>query len=217
MAGTSPAMTPNNLSIFLIAGEESGDRLGASLMAAIEELAPCPVTFAGIGGSAMAERGLHSLFPLDELAVNGFSAIPARLPLILRRIRGAAHSDRRLCVAHRLGLAARPRRRHAALRGSRAGAAAVRAGSAPSAWRAALHVRRSSACGGPDDAAAVTAGSRTPHGRTAPAAGAARQPRRRDRAPPCGVRGRGRPCRQAPRLDRGGAADRAALVGARPP
>src|SRR5258708_38255000 len=76
--------------IFLIAGEESGDRLGASLMGAIEDRAPCPVTLAGVGGSAMAERGLNSLFPLDELAVNGFSAIPARLPLILRRIREAA-------------------------------------------------------------------------------------------------------------------------------
>jgi lipid-A-disaccharide synthase len=78
------------MSIFLIAGEESGDRLGASLMAAIEALASGPVAFSGIGGSAMAERGLHSLFPLDELAVNGFSAIPARLPLILRRIRETA-------------------------------------------------------------------------------------------------------------------------------
>src|SRR5215471_1607766 len=78
------------LNIFLIAGEESGDQLGAPLMAAIEDLASCPVTFCGIGGSAMAERGLRSLFPLDELAVNGFSAIPARLPLILRRIREAA-------------------------------------------------------------------------------------------------------------------------------
>jgi lipid-A-disaccharide synthase len=76
--------------IFLIAGEESGDRLGASLMTAIAALAPGPVTFAGIGGRAMAERGLKSLFPIDELAVNGFSAIPARLPLILRRIRAAA-------------------------------------------------------------------------------------------------------------------------------
>ncbi len=76
--------------IFLIAGEESGDRLGASLMAAIETLAPSPVRFAGIGGRAMTERGLKSLFPLDDLAVNGFSAIPARLPLILRRIREAA-------------------------------------------------------------------------------------------------------------------------------
>src|SRR5712692_9019277 len=80
----------SGLSIFLIAGEESGDRLGAALMATIEDLASCPVTFSGVGGSAMAARGLRSLFPLDELAVNGFSAIPARLPLILRRIREAA-------------------------------------------------------------------------------------------------------------------------------
>jgi len=62
--------------IFLIAGEESGDRLGASLMAAIEGLAPCLVTFAGVGGSAMAERGLHSLFPLDELAAAVASFTP---------------------------------------------------------------------------------------------------------------------------------------------
>jgi lipid-A-disaccharide synthase len=81
---------PSGMNIFLIAGEESGDRLGASLMAAIEALAPGPVTFSGVGGSAMAERGLRSLFPLDELAINGFSAIPARLPRILRRIREAA-------------------------------------------------------------------------------------------------------------------------------
>ncbi len=45
------------MSIFLIAGEESGDRLGASLMAAIEDLAPCPVTFAGVGGSSSAAAG----------------------------------------------------------------------------------------------------------------------------------------------------------------
>jgi lipid-A-disaccharide synthase len=95
MAASGDAIAGNTehrsgMSIFLIAGEESGDRLGASLMGAIQDLAPCPVTFAGVGGSAMAERGLKSLFPLDELAVNGFSAIPARLPLILRRIREAA-------------------------------------------------------------------------------------------------------------------------------
>src|SRR4029077_16581806 len=81
---------PSGISIFLIAGEESGDHLGASLMAAIQALAPGPVTFSGVGGGAMAERGLHSLFPLDDLAINGFSAIPARLPRILRRIREAA-------------------------------------------------------------------------------------------------------------------------------
>ncbi len=80
------------LTIFMIAGEESGDRLGAALMAAIEaKMDGEPrVQFAGVGGHAMASRGLVSLFPLEDIAVNGFTAIPARLPLILRRIRAAA-------------------------------------------------------------------------------------------------------------------------------
>jgi lipid-A-disaccharide synthase len=78
------------LKIFIAAGEESGDRLGAALMAAIAAYAQGPVAFAGIGGAAMTERGLASLFPIDELAINGFVAVPARLPLIFRRIRETA-------------------------------------------------------------------------------------------------------------------------------
>ncbi|HMA73789.1 MAG TPA: lipid-A-disaccharide synthase [Xanthobacteraceae bacterium] len=81
---------PSGMRIFLIASEQSGDRLGAALMDALQALAPAPVIFSGVGGGAMAERGLRTLFPIDELAINGFSAIPARLPLILRRIREAA-------------------------------------------------------------------------------------------------------------------------------
>jgi lipid-A-disaccharide synthase len=76
--------------IFIIAGEESGDRLGAALMTAIAAQLGGSVEFAGVGGGAMAERGVVSLFPLAEIAVNGFAAIPARLPRILRRIREAA-------------------------------------------------------------------------------------------------------------------------------
>ena len=79
-AGAAP------LKLFLIAGEASGDHLGAALMAAVRAQAPS-ACFAGIGGRAMAELGLASLFPLEELAINGFAAIPGRLPLILRRIR----------------------------------------------------------------------------------------------------------------------------------
>jgi lipid-A-disaccharide synthase len=48
------------------------------------------VRFQGIGGDEMAAAGLESLFPIDELAIMGFSAIPAKLPLILSRIREAA-------------------------------------------------------------------------------------------------------------------------------
>jgi lipid-A-disaccharide synthase len=86
MTGSAPAP----LRLFVIAGEESGDRLGGALMAAVKVLAPGPVAFRGIGGRAMAQQGLDSLFPIDDIAVNGFSAIPARLTQILRRIREAA-------------------------------------------------------------------------------------------------------------------------------
>ena len=76
--------------IFLIASEESGDRLGAPLIAAIRHRAQGQVHFSSIGGAHMAAEGVQSLFPLGDLAIIGFAAIPASLPKILRRIREAA-------------------------------------------------------------------------------------------------------------------------------
>ena len=75
--------------VFLVAGEESGDRLGAALIAAIKRRSP-GARFSGIGGGHMAGEGVPSLFPLGDLAIMGFAAIPASLPKILRRIREAA-------------------------------------------------------------------------------------------------------------------------------
>jgi lipid-A-disaccharide synthase len=83
-----PLQAPDrNLTIVLVAGEESGDQLGAPLMRALQERTGGRVRFAGVGGRAMAAEGLASPFPIDELAIIGFAAIPRRLPLILRRIR----------------------------------------------------------------------------------------------------------------------------------
>jgi lipid-A-disaccharide synthase len=56
--------------IYLIAGEQSGDAIGARLIQAIRAKRP-DATFAGIGGSAMAEQGLASLFPIRALALMG--------------------------------------------------------------------------------------------------------------------------------------------------
>jgi lipid-A-disaccharide synthase len=75
--------------IFLVAGEESGDRLGAALIAAIRRRAP-EARFSGVGGMQMATAGVSSLFPLGELAIIGFGAIVTNLPNILRRIRQTA-------------------------------------------------------------------------------------------------------------------------------
>jgi lipid-A-disaccharide synthase len=80
------------LRIFLVACEESGDRLGAGLMQALARSAGRPIEFTGIGGRHMAEQGLVSLFPVDQLAIVGFNAVFARLPMLLRRIRETAHA-----------------------------------------------------------------------------------------------------------------------------
>jgi lipid-A-disaccharide synthase len=78
--------------VFLIAAEESGDRLGAGLIKALRARLGSHVDFAGIGGHRMAEQGVTSLFPTEELSIIGLAAIPKRLPLILRRIREATEA-----------------------------------------------------------------------------------------------------------------------------
>jgi lipid-A-disaccharide synthase len=76
--------------IFLIATEESGDRLGASLMKALRRRLDDAVRFEGVGGRSMAREGLVSLFPIEDLSIMGFAAVVKQLPMILRRIRGTA-------------------------------------------------------------------------------------------------------------------------------
>jgi lipid-A-disaccharide synthase len=73
------------LRVFVVAGEHSGDRLGAKLMAALRRLHPARVDFAGIGGEDMEAEGLASLFPISEIAVMGPAAILRRLRPIIRR------------------------------------------------------------------------------------------------------------------------------------
>ncbi|MCC6007996.1 MAG: lipid-A-disaccharide synthase, partial [Rhodobacteraceae bacterium] len=70
--------------LFLIAGEASGDRLGAALIAGMRQLAP-GVAVSGIGGAAMEAQGLESLFPMQELSVMGLAEVLPRLPALLRR------------------------------------------------------------------------------------------------------------------------------------
>jgi lipid-A-disaccharide synthase len=73
--------------IVLVATEESGDRLGASLMKVLRQRLGDAVEFAGVGGRGMAREGLVSLFPIEELSIVGFSAVIRQLPKILRLIR----------------------------------------------------------------------------------------------------------------------------------
>ena len=76
--------------IFLIATEESGDRLGANLMKVLRQRLGDGVRFEGIGGRAMAREGLESLFPIEELSIIGLAAVVRDLPKILGLIKETA-------------------------------------------------------------------------------------------------------------------------------
>jgi lipid-A-disaccharide synthase len=76
--------------IFLIATEESGDRLGANLMKVLRQRLGDAVRFEGVGGRSMAREGLVSRFPIEELSIIGLAAVVKHLPKILRLIRETA-------------------------------------------------------------------------------------------------------------------------------
>ncbi|MEL6287471.1 MAG: lipid-A-disaccharide synthase [Pseudomonadota bacterium] len=78
------------LRIAIVAGEHSGDQLGAALIGSLQARQAAgdlpPLEFSGVGGARMAEAGMPSLFPLEDVAVMGPVAIAAQLPKIVRRV-----------------------------------------------------------------------------------------------------------------------------------
>jgi lipid-A-disaccharide synthase len=78
-----------SLLVYLVAGEASGDVLGARLMAALRARQP-ELEFAGIGGDGMAGQGLASLFPMRELALMGLLEVLPNLRRLARRLRETA-------------------------------------------------------------------------------------------------------------------------------
>lgn len=80
----------DRLHIFIVAGEPSGDVLGARLMAALNRANPDGVKYSGVGGPQMATQGLNSLFDYRQLAVMGLLEVLPQAPRLLRRIRDVA-------------------------------------------------------------------------------------------------------------------------------
>ncbi|MBN1297187.1 lipid-A-disaccharide synthase [bacterium] len=79
---TLPQSVISTDSVLIIAGEASGDLLGADLVRAI--CSRCPgIRFWGIGGDAMAAQNVSLLFHVRELGVTGFSEVIRKLPVIL--------------------------------------------------------------------------------------------------------------------------------------
>src|SRR5690606_14161245 len=74
------------LRVALVAGEASGDILGAGLMQALRKRHP-QVEFIGVGGPRMQAQGLDPIFPMERLSVMGLVEELGRLPELLRRRR----------------------------------------------------------------------------------------------------------------------------------
>lgn len=79
---------PDKITVGLLAGEASGDNLGAGLMAALKQkLSPhATLSFVGIGGERMRAQGLDSLYPIERLSVNGFRDPILKLPGLLKML-----------------------------------------------------------------------------------------------------------------------------------
>lgn len=83
-------MTDRAYRLAVIAGEVSGDLLGADLVRALRDRADGTVELVGIGGEALEAEGLRPLFDYSELSIMGFSQVLANLPKLLARIRQTA-------------------------------------------------------------------------------------------------------------------------------
>ncbi|MBY4589542.1 lipid-A-disaccharide synthase [Rhizobium redzepovicii] len=75
------------LKIAVIAGEVSGDLLGADLVAALKRVHTGPVELVGVGGEGLQAEGLRSLFDFSELSIMGITQVLSRLPKLYTLIR----------------------------------------------------------------------------------------------------------------------------------
>ncbi len=74
------------MKFFMIAGEPSGDRLGAALIKGFDKLLASPQNFIGIGGAHMIGLGFESQFPMEDISIMGVGEILSRYFFLKKRI-----------------------------------------------------------------------------------------------------------------------------------
>lgn len=79
---------PDPLRLFILAGEASGDIIGADLLRRLRNRVALDLS--GVGGAELRDEGLQSLYPMENLSVMGWSDVLKRLPLLLWRVRQTA-------------------------------------------------------------------------------------------------------------------------------
>ncbi len=93
-------MAAADIHVCLLAGEHSGDHMGALMMKALKARFGERVRFSGIGGAEMtaegSSHGFESFFPMEELSIGGIFEILPHVPNVLRRIRETAARVRAL-------------------------------------------------------------------------------------------------------------------------
>ncbi len=85
-------MSDSVLKLAVIAGEVSGDLLGADLVRSLKAQYPGRVELFGVGGDALTAEGLVSLFDYSELSIMGFTQVLKKLPQLLARIKETANA-----------------------------------------------------------------------------------------------------------------------------
>lgn len=80
------------LKVAVIAGEVSGDLLGADLIRSLKARYAGPVELVGVGGEALEAQGLVSLFDYSELSIMGFTQVLKKLPKLITRINQTAQA-----------------------------------------------------------------------------------------------------------------------------
>jgi lipid-A-disaccharide synthase len=92
MAAPAAPNNPERLKLFILAGEPSGDRIAADLVARLKQRVH--LAFIGVGGHELEAQGLRSIFPMRDLAVMGITDVLLRLPLLLWRVEQTARAIR---------------------------------------------------------------------------------------------------------------------------